>query len=66
MTGDMIRRIRRKAMLTQEEFATEIGVKQWSVAQWETDKQEPSMKNQRKIVEFAKNRNIDIDKIKGE
>ena len=66
MTGDMIRRIRRKAMLTQEEFATEIGVKQWSVAQWETDKQEPSMKNQRKIVEFCKNHNIDIEKIKGE
>lgn len=63
MKGETIRKIRRKAMLTQEEFATEIGVKQWSVAQWETDKQEPSMKNQRKIVEFCKNHKIEIEKL---
>lgn len=66
MTSEQIRKIRRTALYTQQEFAAEIGVRQWTVAQWETGKMEISLRNQRKIVEFAKNHNIDIEKIKGE
>lgn len=66
MTSEQIRKIRRTALYTQQEFAAEIGVRQWTVAQWETGKMEISLRNQRKIVEFCKNHNIDIEKIKGE
>ncbi len=52
--------IRLKALLTQAEFAKELGVHPETVRAWEKGKCKPSFKQQRKIVEFAKERNIEI------
>lgn len=66
MDGDLVKGIRIKAMMPQVEFGKELGVTQRTISQWELGAREISLRNQRKIVEFCKNHNIDIDKIKGE
>ena len=66
MDGHLVKKIRHCAMLTQEELAREISVALRTVSRWETGGLTLGLKNQRKIVEFCKNHNIDIDKIKGE
>lgn len=66
MNGTKVKAIRYKAMLSQEEFAKEIMVSTRTVSQWELGKKRIRLSNQRKIVEFCKNHNIDIEKIKGE
>ena len=53
--------IRLKALLTQGEFAKELGVHTETVRAWEKGKCKPSFKQQRKIIEFAKERNISIE-----
>lgn len=53
-----IKQIRLQAMLTQEEFAKEFGVQVCAVRNWESGKYNPALKNQRKIVEFCKQNNI--------
>ncbi|WP_374238396.1 multiprotein-bridging factor 1 family protein [Mycobacterium sp. PSTR-4-N] len=47
--GDRIRKARNEADMTQAEFATAIGVKEGSLAAWETDRATP-----RDIVAVAK------------
>ena len=66
MDGQLVRKIRRNAMLIQEEFAKEIGVAPRTVSRWETGLLPIGLKNQRKIVEFCKSHEIDIEKVKGE
>lgn len=63
MNEELVRKIRLRAMFTQEEFGKELGVSIRTVSQWETGKKGVGLKNQRKIVEFCKNHNIDIDKL---
>ena len=66
MDGKIVKKIRLYAMLTQEEFGKEVGVSMTTVSKWETGNKGVGLKNQRKIVEFCKNHEIDIEKIKGE
>lgn len=40
----MIKKLRNKMLLTQSEFAKELGVSIASVARWETGENEPTMK----------------------
>ena len=47
-----IKRIRRKAFLTQEDFAKEIGVSYATVNRWETGKAKPNLKTM-KLIEIA-------------
>lgn len=63
MDSKLIKAIRVKAMMPQVEFAKELGVTQRTISQWELGAREISLRNQRKIVEFCKNHNIDIDKL---
>jgi DNA-binding transcriptional regulator YiaG len=53
--------IRLKALLTQEEFAEELSISVSAVRNWESGKFQPSLKQQRKILEFAKRNNIEIE-----
>lgn len=53
--------IRLKALLTQGEFAKELEVHPETVRAWEKGKCKPSLKQQRKILEFAKKHNIEIE-----
>ena len=54
--GTFIKRIRKEAHLTQEEFALWIGVDKSSVCAWENDKYLPSVASRMAIDDFAKSR----------
>ena len=56
-----IKRIRRKAFLTQEDFAKEIGVSFATVNRWETGKAKPNLKTMKLIDDYCKRNDIDID-----
>ncbi len=56
-----IKRVRRKAFMTQEEFAREIGVSCITVTRWETGKAKPNLKTMRLIDEYCKKNRIDFD-----
>ena len=55
-----IKEIRRKALMTQTEFAKAIEVSLCAVQCWEQEVNKPSFKNLRKIIDFCKKRNIEI------
>ena len=55
-----IKRIRRKALMTQTEFAKAIGVSLCAVQCWEQKVNKPSFRNLRKILDFCKKREIKI------
>lgn len=57
----LVKKLRNKMLLTQSEFAKEIGVSLASVARWETGEFEPTMKVKRKIVALCKENNIDLE-----
>lgn len=63
MEKEKLRVLRKLAMLSQEEFAKEIGVSQRTVSKWELGIMGIGYKNQRKIVAFAKNHGIEIEKL---
>lgn len=56
-----IKRIRRKAFLTQEDFAKEIGVSFATVNRWETGKAKPNLKTMKLIDEYCKRNEINFD-----
>ena len=56
-----IKRIRRKAFLTQEGFAKEIGVSFATVNRWETGKAKPNLKTMKLIDDYCKRNEIDFD-----
>ena len=56
-----IKRIRKKALLTQADFADEIGVSCATVNRWETGKSLPTIKTMKKIDDYCKNNGIDFD-----
>lgn len=56
-----IKRIRRKAFLSQGEFAKEIGVSFATVNRWETGKAKPTLKTMKLIDLYCKKNSIDFD-----
>lgn len=56
-----IKHIRRKAFLTQEDFAKEIGVSFATVNRWETGKSKPNLKTMKLIDTYCKKNAIDFD-----
>lgn len=56
-----IKQIRRKAFLTQEDFAKVIGVSFATVNRWETGKAQPNLKTMKLIDEYCKKNSIDFD-----
>ena len=56
-----IKRIRLSAILTQEEFAKEVGVAFATVNRWETGKAKPTIKAMMLIDEYCKKNNIDFN-----
>lgn len=55
-----IKKIRISAILTQEEFAKEVGVSFATVNRWETGKAKPTIKTIKLIDEYCKKNNIDF------
>ncbi len=56
-----LKKIRRKAFLTQEAFAKELGVSFATVNRWETGKAKPTLKAMKLIDDYCKEHNIDFD-----
>lgn len=56
-----IKKLRKKLLLTQNEFAELLGVKLVTVSRWESGKFEPTMRVKRKLREFFEKNNIEIE-----
>lgn len=56
----LVKEIREKLIITQEELAKLLGVSSASINRWETGKHEPTIKIRRKIVELCKENNINL------
>ena len=56
-----IKKIRRKAFLSQDEFAKKLGVSYTTVNRWETGKAKPNLKTMKLIDEYCKENGIDFD-----
>ena len=56
-----IKKLRKKLLLTQSEFAELLGVKLVTVSRWESGKFEPTMRAKRKLKELFEKNNIEIE-----
>ena len=56
-----IKKLRKKLLLTQSEFAELLGVKLVTVSRWESGKFEPTMRLKRKLRELFEKNNIEIE-----
>jgi DNA-binding transcriptional regulator YiaG len=56
----LVKELRVKLILSQQEFAGLLNVSFASINRWETGKHEPTIKVKRKIVELCKENGIDI------
>ncbi|HOZ02661.1 MAG TPA: helix-turn-helix transcriptional regulator [Bacilli bacterium] len=57
----LVKELREKLIITQEELAQLLGVSFASINRWETGKHEPTTKIRRKIVQLCKENNIDLE-----
>lgn len=57
----LIKKLRTKLILSQEEFAKLLGVSFSTVNRWENAKHEPTIKVKRRIVELCKDNKINIE-----
>lgn len=58
--ADEIKDLRRKCLLSQTDFAKEIGVSFSTVNRWETGKSKPNYKTLKRIDEYCKKNSIDF------
>lgn len=56
-----IKKLRKKLLLTQSEFAELLGVKLVTVSRWESGKFEPTMRVKRKLRELFEKNKIEIE-----
>ena len=56
-----IKQIRRRSLLSQEDFAKQIGVSFTTVNRWEAGKSKPSFKALRNIDDYCKKEKIDFN-----
>lgn len=56
----LVKTLREKLIITQEELASILGVSYASINRWETGKHEPTTKIKRKIVEMCKKNDIQL------
>lgn len=58
---EAIKKLRKKLILSQGEFAELLGVSCQSINRWENGKHEPTIKVKRRIVELCKDNNIYLE-----
>lgn len=58
--ADEIKDLRRKCLLSQTDFAREIGVSFSAVNRWETGKSKPNYKALKRLDEYCKKNSIDF------
>lgn len=57
----LVKELRLKLILSQQEFADLLNVSFASINRWETGKHEPTIKIKRIIVELCKQNNINLE-----
>ena len=57
----LVKELRLKLILSQQEFADLLNVSFASINRWETGKHDPTIKIKRKIVQLCKENNIDLE-----
>ncbi|MCB9498630.1 MAG: helix-turn-helix transcriptional regulator [Bacillales bacterium] len=57
----LVKELRVKLILSQQEFANLLNVSFASINRWETGKHEPTIKVKRKIVELCKENNVELE-----
>jgi len=57
----LVKELRLKLILSQQELADLLNVSFASINRWETGKHEPTIKIKRKIVQLCKENNIDLE-----
>lgn len=57
----IVKKLRKKLIITQVELAELLDVSYASINRWETGKHEPTTKIKRKIVELCKQNNIELE-----
>ncbi len=58
--AEAVRRIRKERLLSQEDFAKELGVAFTTVNRWENGKSKPSYKAMKALNDYCKQYSIDI------
>ena len=64
--SDTIKNTRKRAFLTQEQFAIEIRSSVASINRWENGRGKPNLTTMKNIKEFCKTNNIPYDEIESE
>ena len=59
--SEKIKTAREKLLLTQEEFAAELGVNSITVCRWETGKCEPTLKAKRVFRDFCEEHGLKFE-----
>lgn len=59
--SEAIKSVRQKALLSQMDFAKQLGVSHSTVNRWETGKTLPNFKTMKRIDAFCKENAIDFD-----
>jgi len=57
----LVKKLRDKLIMSQEEFAAFLGVSFASISRWENGKYEPTIKIKRRIVELCKEYNVELE-----
>lgn len=60
--ADTLKKIRQQCLLSQKDFADELGVSFSTVNRWENGKTVPNYKDLKKISEYCKKHNIPFEK----
>ena len=58
---EAIKKLRKKMILSQTEFAKELDISFATVNRWETGKYEPTIKAKRKLAPYFKKYKIEVD-----
>lgn len=61
MTGEDIKKIRKKLLLIQSELADELGVNISTIRFWEQGKRGISIRSQRLVLEYCKKKGVELN-----
>lgn len=64
--SNSIKILRQKTLMTQEDFAKELGVSPSTVNRWETGKSRPNLKAMKKIKSFCSKNGLPFERIETE
>lgn len=64
--GELIRNMRKRALLSQEEFAKLLNVSVGTINRWENGKTKPNITAMKKIKTYCENRDFPFEEIESE